>query len=156
MACLICKLYSKWLARENEDYICWENPFTCLGLGNEWYRTEFAKTSDLCVLAKSALAQLSGNFEPRFAPKCSPRIVLSAHTNYSIARFAQRWFSRNWNRPTFWAVLPFSPLAKSPKMADLGVLAKSALAQLRGNFRSRALRQNAFQELHFKRILIIL
>ena len=40
-------------------------------------------------------------------------------------------------------------------MADLGVLAKSALAQLRRNFRSRDLRQNALQELHFKLILII-
>ena len=40
-------------------------------------------------------------------------------------------------------------------MADLGVLAKSALAQLSGNFWSRGLRQNALQELHFSLLLII-
>ena len=55
----------------------------------------------------------------------------------------------------FW---PFSlgpPYEESQKMADFGVFAKFAISQHCGHFQSRRLRQNVFQGLHFKRILIM-
>ena len=46
------------------------------------------------------------------------------------------------------------PLAKSQKMADLGVFAKFVITRLYGHLRSRSLQQNVVLCLHFKCILI--
>ena len=53
----------------------------------------------------------------------------------------------------FWAFSLGPPLAKSQKMADLGVFAKFVITRLYGDLRSRSLQQNAVLCLHFKCIL---
>ena len=54
----------------------------------------------------------------------------------------------------FWAFCLSPPLAKSQKMADLGVLAKFVITRLYGQLWSRSLQQNVLLCLHFKCILI--
>ena len=54
----------------------------------------------------------------------------------------------------FWAFCFGPPLAKSQKMADLGVLAKFVITRLYRHLWSRSLQQNVFLRLHFKSILI--
>ena len=54
----------------------------------------------------------------------------------------------------FWAFSLGPPLAKSQKMADLGVLGKFVITRLYGHFWSRGLQENVFLWLHFKRIQI--
>ena len=54
----------------------------------------------------------------------------------------------------FWAFSLGPPLAKSQKMADLGVLAKFVITRLYGHLWSRSLQQNVALCLHFKCILI--
>ena len=54
----------------------------------------------------------------------------------------------------FWAFSLGLPLAKSQKMADLGVLGKFVITRLYGHFWSRGLQQNVLLWLHFKRIPI--
>ena len=53
----------------------------------------------------------------------------------------------------FWAVSLGPPVAKSQKMADLGVLAKFVITRLYGHLWSRSLQQNVVLCLHFKCIL---
>ena len=59
-----------------------------------------------------------------------------------------------YSRPPFLSIFPWSPFAKSQKMADLGVFAKFVITRLYGHWRSRRLQQNAVLCLHFKCILI--
>ena len=54
----------------------------------------------------------------------------------------------------FWAFSLGPPLAKSQKMADLGVLAKFVITRLNGHLWSRSLHQNVVLCLPFKCILI--
>ena len=54
----------------------------------------------------------------------------------------------------FWAFSLGPPLAKSEKMADLGVFAKFVISRLYGHLLSRSLQQTAVLCLHFKCILI--
>ena len=54
----------------------------------------------------------------------------------------------------FWAFSLGPPLAKSQKMADLGVFAKFVIGRFYGHLRSRSLQQNAVLCSHFKCILI--
>ena len=54
----------------------------------------------------------------------------------------------------FWAFSLGPPLAKSQKMADLGLLGKFVITRLRGHLWSRSLQQNVLLWLHFKCILI--
>ena len=56
----------------------------------------------------------------------------------------------------FWPFCLAPSLAKSQKMADLGVLAKFVITQLYGHLWSRALQQNVRLCLHFKCILILI
>ena len=65
-----------------------------------------------------------------------------------------RLFLNPYSRPTFLSILPCSPLAKSQKMADLGVLAKFVITRLYGHLWSRSLQQNVVLCLDFKCILI--
>ena len=53
-----------------------------------------------------------------------------------------------------WAFFPGPPLAKSQKMANLGVLGKFVITRRYGHFWSRGLQQNVLLWLHFKRIPI--
>ena len=54
----------------------------------------------------------------------------------------------------FWPFCVGPPLAKSQKMADLGVLAKFVMTRLYGHLWSRGLQQNVLLCLHFKCFLI--
>ena len=54
----------------------------------------------------------------------------------------------------FWAFCLGPPLARSQKMADLGVLAKFVITRLYRHFWSRSLQQHVVLCLHFKCILI--
>ena len=56
--------------------------------------------------------------------------------------------------PTLLSIFPWSPLAKSQKMADLGVFANIVITRLYGHLWSRSLQQNVVLCLHFKCILI--
>ena len=69
-------------------------------------------------------------------------------------QFSPGCFWSPYNRLTFLSIFHWSPLAKSQKMADLGVFAKFVITRLYGNLRSRSLQQNAVLCLHFKCILI--
>ena len=69
-------------------------------------------------------------------------------------QFAPGCFWSPYIRPTFLSIFPWSPLAKSQKMADLGVFAKFVITRLYGHLRSRSLQQNAVLCLHFKCALI--
>ena len=67
------------------------------------------KMADFSVMAKSFITLRCRHIlEARFAPKCCPMIALSAHTNYEVAQFVPRGFSR----PSFSAIFPSSPLCK--------------------------------------------
>ena len=68
--------------------------------------------------------------------------------------FAPGCFWSRYSRPTFLSILPWPPLAKSQKMADLGVFPKFVIARLCGHLWSRSLQQNVVLCLHFKCILI--
>ena len=54
----------------------------------------------------------------------------------------------------FWAFSVGPPLAKSQKMADLGLLGKFVITRLYGHLWRRSLKQNVPLSLHFKFILI--
>ena len=69
-------------------------------------------------------------------------------------RFAPGCFWSPYSRPTFWAFSLGPPLAKSQKMADLGLLGKFVITRLCGHLWRRSLQQNVPLWLHFKCILI--
>ena len=50
--------------------------------------------------------------EPALAPECCPILELKMQSNEQITLFALRCFSRSLVRPTFSAILPWSPLSK--------------------------------------------
>ena len=87
--------------------------------------------------------------EPPLAPECCPIVALKLQTNEQITLFALRRFSSPLVRPTFSAIFPWSFSTKSPKMGDLGFLAKSLITGLCRQFWSRRFRQNVVQCLHF-------
>ena len=68
--------------------------------------------------------------------------------------FAPGCFWSPYSRPTFLTFFSWSPLAKSQKMADLGVLANIVITRLYGHLWSGSLQQNVVLCLHFKCILI--
>ena len=68
--------------------------------------------------------------------------------------FAPAWFWSPYRRPTVLSIFPWSPLANSQKMADLGVLGKFVITRLYGHLWSRSLPQNVVLSLPFKCILI--
>ena len=69
-------------------------------------------------------------------------------------RFAPGCFWSPYSRPTFWAFSLGPPLAKSQKMADLGLLGKFVITRLYGHLWRRSLQQNVPLWFHFKCILI--
>ena len=92
--------------------------------------------------------------EPQFASKFPAMFALQLHTNWEMMQFAPGCFWSSFSRPTFLSIFLGPPLAKSQKMADLGVFAKVIITWLYGHLRSRRLHQNALLCLHFKCILI--
>ena len=69
-------------------------------------------------------------------------------------QFAPGCFWSPYSRPTFLSIFQWSPLAKSQKMADLGLLGKFVITRLYGHLWRRKLQQNVPVWLHFKCILI--
>ena len=68
--------------------------------------------------------------------------------------FVPGCFWSPYSKHTFLSIWLGPPLAKSQKMADLGVLAKFVITRLYGHLWSRSLQQNVVLCLHFKGILI--
>ena len=113
------------------------------------------KMADLGVFAKFVITRLYGHLRSR---SLHQNALLCLHFKCILIR---RWCNLRqgvFKAPIvgllFWAFSLGSPLAKSQKMADLGVFAKFVITRLYGHLRSRRLHQNALLCLHFKCILI--
>ena len=113
------------------------------------------KMADLGVLAKFVITRLYGHLWSR---SLQQNVVLCLHFKCTLIR---RWchlrqgvFEAPIVGLLFWAFSLSPPLAKSQKMAYLGVLAKFVIIRLYGHLWSRSLQQNVFLCLHFKCILI--
>ena len=113
------------------------------------------KMADLGVLAKFVITRLCGHLWSR---SLQQNVVLCLHFKCILI---ERWFHLRqgvFEAPIvgllFWAFCLGPPLAKSQKMADLGVLAKFVITRLCGHLWSRSLQQNVVLCLHFKCILI--
>ena len=113
------------------------------------------KMADLGVLAKFVITRLYGHLWSRSLQK---NVVLCLHFKCILIR---RWchlrqdvFEAPIVGLLFWAFSVGLPLAKSQKMADLGVLAKFVITRLYGHLWSRSLQKNVVLCLHFKCILI--
>ena len=113
------------------------------------------KMADLGVLAKFVITRLYGHLWSR---SLHQNVVLCLPFKCILFR---RWchmrqgvFEARIVGLLFWAFSLGPPLAKSPKMADLGVLAKFVITRLYGHLWSRSLHQNVVLCLPFKCILI--
>ena len=111
--------------------------------------------ADFGVFAKFAISQHCGNFRSR---RLRQNIFQGLHFKRILIR---RWsglrrgdFQALEVGLLFWPFFLGPPFEESQKIADLGVFAKFAISQHCGHYRSRRLRQNVLQGLHFKRILI--
>ena len=113
------------------------------------------KMADLGVFAKFVITRLYGHLRSRTLQQ---NAVLCLHFNCILIRRRCNWPKGVFEAPLvgllFWAFSLGPPLAKSQKMADLGVFAKFVITRLYGHLRSRSLQQNAVLCLHFKCILI--
>ena len=102
------------------------------------------KMADLGVLAKFVI---TGYTDTYGAAVCSKIVVLCLHFLHTIRRWChlrQGVFEAPIVGLLFWAFSLGPPLAKSQKMADLGVLAKFVITRLYGHLWSRSLQQNVF------------
>ena len=113
------------------------------------------KMADLGFLGKFVITQRYGHFWSRGLQQ---NVLLWLHLKRIPIR---RWCNLRqgvFEAPIvgllFWAFSLDPPLAKSQKMADLGVLGKFVITRLYGHFWSRGLQQNVLLWLHFKRIPI--
>ena len=96
-----------------------------------------------CILIRRWY-DLRALMEAQFAAKCSSMIVIQVPGCFE-ARIVGL---------LFWAFSLGPPLAKSQKMADLGLLGKFVITRLYGHLWRRSLQQNVPLWLHFKCILI--
>ena len=113
------------------------------------------KMADLGVLAKIVITRLYGHL---WSGSLQQNVVLCLHLKCILIR---RWwhlrqgvFEAAIVVLLFWAFSLGPPLAKSQKMADLGVLANIVITRLYGHLWSGSLQQNVVLCLHFKGILI--
>ena len=127
--------------------------FLSISLGPLFAKSQ--KMADLGVFAKFVITRLYGHLRSR---SLHQNALLCLHFTCIVIR---RWC--NLRQGVFeapivgllvWAFSLGPPLAKSQKMADLGVFAKFVITRLYGHLRSRSLHQNALLCLHFKCILI--
>ena len=113
------------------------------------------KMADLGVFAKFVITRLYGHLRSRSLQQ-SAKLCLDFKC-ILIRRWCnlrQGFFEAPIVGLLFWAFFLGPPLAKSQKMADLGVFAKFVITRLYGHLRSRSFQQNAVLCLHFKCILI--
>ena len=113
------------------------------------------KMADLGVFAKLVITLLCGHLWSRGLQQ---NVLLCLHFKCILIR---RWCDLRqgvFEAPIvgllFWPFCLGPPLAKSQKMADLGVFAKLVITLLYGHLWSRGLQQNVLLCLHFKCILI--
>ena len=113
------------------------------------------KMADLDVLGKFVITRLYGHLWSRCLQQ---NLLLWLHFKCILIR---RWCNLRqgvFEAPLigllFWAFSLGPPLAKSQKMADLGVLGKFVITRLYGHLWSRSLQQNVLLWLHFKFIPI--
>ena len=111
--------------------------------------------ADLGLLAKFVITRLCGHLWSR---SLQQNVLLCLHLKRILIR---RWchlrqgvFEARIVGLLFWAFSLGPPLAKSQKMADLGLLDKFVITRLCGHLWSRSLQQNVLLCLHFKCILI--
>ena len=113
------------------------------------------KMANLGVLAKFVITRLYGHLWSR---SLQQNVALCLHFKCILIRrwchLGQGVFEESIVCLLFWAFSLGPPLAKSQKMADLGVLAKFVITRLYGHLWSRSLQQNVALCLHFKCILI--
>ena len=111
--------------------------------------------ADLGVLAKFVITRLYGHLWSR---SLQQNVALCLHFKCILIRrwchLGQGVFEECIVGLLFWAFSLGPPLAKSQKMADLGVLPKFVITRLYGHLWSRSLQQNVALCLHFKCILI--
>ena len=128
--------------------LCW-----AFSLGPSMVKSQ--KMGDLGVLGKFVITRLYGHFWSRGLQQ---NVFLWLHFKRIPIR---RWC--NLRQGVFeapivgllcWAFSLGPPMAKSQKMAHLGVLGKFVITQLYGHFWSCGLQQNVLPWLHFKRIPI--
>ena len=113
------------------------------------------KMADFGVLANIVITRLYGHL---WIGSLQQNVVLCLHFKCILIR---RWWHLRqgvFEAPIvgllFWAFSIGPPLAKSQKMADLGVLANIVITRLYGHLWSGSLQQNVVLCLHFKCILI--
>ena len=111
--------------------------------------------ADLGVLAKFVITRLYGQLWSR---SLQQNVVLCLHFKCILilrwCHLRQGVFEASIVGLLFWAFCFGPPLAKSQKIAELGVLAKFVITRLYGHLWSRSLQQNVVLCLHFKCILI--
>ena len=113
------------------------------------------KMADLGLLGKFLITRLYWHLWSR---SLMQNVFLWLHFKYILIR---RWWNLRqgvFEAPIvglfFWAFPLGPPLAKSQKMADLGLPGKFVITRLYGHLWSRSLQQNVLLWLHFKCILI--
>ena len=150
-----CILIRRWC---NLRHGVFEAPIVCLlfwgfSLGPPLAKSQ--KMADLGVFAKFVITGLYGHLRSR---SLQQNAVLCLHFKCILIRRWCNWRQSVFEAPIvgllFWAFSLGPPLAKSQKMADLGVFAKFVITRLYGHLRSRSLQQNAVLCSHFKCILI--
>ena len=112
---------------------------------------EFQKSPDKGLLGKFAIARLYEHFGSRGLQQ---NVVLCLHFNCILIK---RWWHLRqvvFCGLLFGGVSPCRNLAEFQKTRDEGLLAKFAIARLRGHFGSRGLQQNVVLCWYFKRIVI--
>ena len=117
--------------------------------------TKSQKIADLGLLVKFVITRLHGHLWRR---SLQQNVPLWLHFTCILIR---RWsdlrqgvFEARIVGLLFWAFSLGPPLAKSQKMADLGLLVKFVITRLLGHLWRRSLQQNVPLWLHFKSILI--
>ena len=111
--------------------------------------------ADFGVFAKSLITRLLEHFWRRGLRQ---KVLRSLHFKRILIRRSPDWRQGDFRGPEvellFWQFSLGPPFAKSQKMADFGVFAKSLITRLYEHFWRRGLRQKVLRSLHFKRILI--
>ena len=113
------------------------------------------KMADLGLLGKFVITRLYGHLWSR---SLQQNVLLWLHFKCILIRkwcnLRQGVFEAPIIGYLFWAFSLGFPLAKSHKMADLGLLGKFVITRLYGHLWSRSLQQNVLLWLHFKCIQI--
>ena len=113
------------------------------------------KMADLGLLGKFVITRL---YEHLWSRSLQQNVLLWLHFKCILIRrwcnFRQIVFEAPIVGLLFWAFCLGPPLAKSQKMADLGLLGKFVITRFYGHLWSRRLQKNVLLWLHFKCILI--